>query len=157
MHAEGTRGIVRGPLALLAVAMLAGCLGSDKIFPDESGQVRSLHVNAYAEVGAAAPRPAIVEVSGFGPDGQERAFRGHVRVTIEKALHPEADVEYERVKEYDADVTAPDFSSRTVPYWKLVVPAADLPAEATYRASATAAIPGHAAPLSASALFAYSR
>ncbi len=154
---QGTSCLSLALALALACAVVPGCLGSDKTFPDESAQVRSLHVNAYALVGAPPPRPAIVEVSGLGPDGQERAFHGHVHVLLEKALHPETDVRYERVKEYDADLSAHDFSSATVPYWKLTLPASDLPDEASYRATATAAIDGHAAPFSANALFAYTR
>jgi hypothetical protein len=139
----------------LALALFGGCLGGDHTFPDESDQVRSLHVNPYEATGGAAPRPAFVEVSGLGPDKQERAFAGHVRVTIEEALHPEANVEYRFLKAYDADVTAGDFSSPTVAFWKLTIPSSDLPDVASYRASATATIRG--ATFNASGLFDYSR
>lgn len=131
---------------IVGIALVAGCLGSDKTFPDESDQVRTLHVNAYQK-----DEGAIVEVSGLGDDHQERAFRGHVRVVLEKALHPEANVQYERVKEYDADVTARDFSSATVAYWKLTIPPPDLATDTSYRVVATATIAGRS--FEGSALF----
>ena len=139
----------------LAFVLVAGCLGTDKTFPDESDQVRALHVNAYEQRSGASPRPAIAEISGLGSDQQERAFHGHVRVLLEKALHPEANVQYERAKEYDQDVTSSDFASPTVAYWSFVIPAGDMPGAGSYRVTATATILGR--DYGASALFSYTK
>lgn len=143
-------------LALLSCGALAfalgGCLGSDHTFPDESDQVRSLHVNAYESIHPATSS-VIVEVYGWGSDKEERAFHGHVHVALEKALHPEKDVQYEPVKAYDVDVTSADFSSQTVPVYKFAIAAADVPGAASYRATATATVLGK--DLTDSALFDY--
>jgi hypothetical protein len=142
--------------ALLLALTLSGCLGAERTFPDESVHTTDLRVNAYTDVHSPAPHTAIAELSGAGDDGEARAFRGDVVLTL--ALQEGGQTgpaTYRTVKEWRLSLSAQDFSSGTVPYYKHVIPASDFPQEGTYRASASGNVGGR--DLSASALFAYVR
>lgn len=143
-------------LAALALLLLAGCLGAERTFPDESVSTTGLRVNAYTDVHSAAPHSAIVELSGVGDDGEPRAFHADVRLTL--ALQEggqTAPPTYRTVKEWRLALGPQDFASGTIPYYKLVVRASDFPEEGTYRARAEGQVGGR--DLSAGALFAYVR
>lgn len=147
----------RSPLLLAAALLLvAGCLGAERTFPDESVSTTGLRVNAYTDVHSPAPHSAIFEVSGVGDDGEPRAFRGEVVLTL--ALQEGGETSpptYRTVKEWRLSLGPQDFASGGIPYYKHVVSASDVPEEGTYRAGVAGQVAGR--DLSASALFAYVR
>lgn len=151
------RASVAGLLAasLVLAPFAAGCLleGEEKHFPDESGEVRRMHVNAYAAV-EGAPRTAMVESSGLGEDGQERAFKGTLRIRLELQHNGTGEPTYAPVKEWTLEVDADDFASPTVPHHRFVIPAETFPQDGTYRVKVGARIGDRDVP-EASALFAY--
>ena len=147
----------RVPLVLLAcLALLPGCFlqGEERSFPDQSADVQRMHVNAYAAV-EGAPRTATVESSGLGADGQERAFKGTLRIRLELQRDGATEPTYHPVKEWTVEVDADDFSTPTVPFHRFTIPADAFPEDATYRVKVGARIGGRDVP-EGSALFAYS-
>lgn len=145
---------MRGLLLVLAL-LASGCLGADHVFPDESDQVQRLHVNAYAPVGAAAPRPGIVEVSGLGGDEQARAFHGQLVFQLDEQTQASPVQQYAPVRNWTVAVTSDDFASTTVPFYRVTLPASNFPRDGTYRASVTATILGRT--FQDEALFAWTR
>ena len=145
---------MRAPAAALlaALAATAGCFGSDRTFPDETAQVVRLHVNAYAETDPDPPTDVVVEVSGLGADGEERAFEGELRFVLEKQDYDEPEPRYAKVGEWTVPVHAPDFSSPTVAYYEHRIAEEDVPEGGTYRVTAYAKL-ASGAEVSASALF----
>jgi hypothetical protein len=138
------------------MALLPGCFlqGEERSFPDKSAEVQRMHVNAYAAV-EGAPRTATVESSGLGPDGQERAFAGTLRIRLELQHNGTTEPTYTPVKEWSFEVTSEDFSTPTVPFHRFTIPADAFPQDGTYRVKAGARIGGRDVP-EGSALFAYS-
>ncbi|MFA5861033.1 MAG: hypothetical protein WDA16_05000 [Candidatus Thermoplasmatota archaeon] len=143
-----------GPAIVLSALLLAGCLGGERTFPDESDQVQKLRVNAYALPGAPSPRPAIIEITGLGSDGQERAFRGHLSIVLD-ARPDGSQADAARVRTWELDVFPTQFASTTVAMYKITVDPGNIPADGNYSASATASIQGNV--FNASASFAYTR
>lgn len=146
---------MRQALAWVTTALvLAGCLGSDKTFPDETSAVTQIHLNAYQEPNGSRDRPAILEVRGIGADGQEVAFLGTLAFQIdEQKLGADGSATYLPVKSWSADVAPKDFSSPTVAYYRTTLAPSDLPDNATYRATVTATLGARA--LNATQLFAF--
>ena len=142
---------MRGALLVAALSLLAGCLGVERTFPDETDQVVRLHVNAYTSTTAGQPRDGIVEVSGLGADGEERAFKADLRVALQLQIYDEPDPEYRRVREWDVGVDAPDFASPDVPYYRFVIAEREFPETGTYQATVIATL--HGERMDASALF----
>ncbi len=143
-------------LVLLVVALaLAGCFlqGEERSFPDESGQVERMHVNAYAAT-TGAPRTATVESSGIGADRQEHAFAGTLRIRLELQHNGTTEPTYTPVKEWTIEVDADDFSTPTVPFHRFTIPADAFPEDGTYRVKVGARIGTRDVP-EESALFAY--
>src|SRR5438067_12984381 len=122
-------GRMRAARLLVAVALLAGCLGIDRTFPDESDQVRAVRVNAYEAVSGSAPKPAFVEVQGLDGDSAPHAFRGHVRVVLEEqhGHAPDGPPTYSDVKTFDVDVSPTDFVGGQAPMFSLRVDATTFP------------------------------
>ena len=147
---------LRALTLVAAAALLAGCFlqGEERSFPDESGKVQRMHVNAYAAV-EGAPRTATVESSGLGADGQEHAFAGTLRIRLELQRDGTTDPTYHPVKEWTVEVDADDFSTPTVPFHRFLIPADAFPEDGTYRVKTGARIGGRDVP-EGSALFAYS-
>lgn len=141
---------------LLSIALVPGCFlkGEERSFPDESGKVQRMHANAYAAV-EGAPRAATVESSGLGPDGQERAFTGTLRIRLELQHNGTSAPTYTPVKEWTFGVTSEDFSTPTVPFHRFTIPAEAFPQDGTYRVKVGARIGTRDVP-EGSALFAYS-
>lgn len=128
-------------LAPILAGPLAGCLleGEERHFPDQSGEVVRMHVNAYAAT-EGAPRTATVESSGLGADGEERAFLGTLRIRLERQHNGTTEPTYEPLREWVIEVDAMDFSSPTVPFHRFTIPATDFPADGTYRVKVGARI-----------------
>lgn len=146
---------MRALVPLLVLALLSGCFlkGEERSFPDKSDEVRRMHVNAYAAV-EGAPRTATVESSGLGPDGQERAFHGTLRIRLELQHNGTTEPTYTPVKEWTLEVDADDFSTPTVPFHRFTIPADAFPQDGTYRVKVGARIGDRDVP-EGSALFAY--
>lgn len=142
-------------LPLLLAVPLAGCLleGEERHFPDLSGEVVRMHVNAYAAT-EGAPRTATIESSGLGADGEERAFRGTLRIRLERQHNGTTEPTYEPVREWVVEVDAMDFSSPSVPFHRHSIPAETFPTDGTYRVKVGARIGDRDIP-EASALFYY--
>lgn len=145
MHprAHGAR-VQRAAVLLGLVCLLAGCVeGEPQFFEDKSAEVRSLHVNAYAaEEGGEAGREGRVEVSGIGPDGQERAFHGTVGLVLEEQDNSRPEHTYSFLKAWSVEVEAADFAHPDVPVYVHVVEARHLEAGKTFRVTANATIDG---------------
>lgn len=144
------------PVALVLLAALSGCLGVDRTFPDETDQVVALHVNAYTSTTEGEPRDGIVEVSGLGADGQERAFKAELRLALQLQIYDEPEPQYRRVREWTVPVDALDFSSPDVPFYRFVIAERDFPETGTYQATAVTTL-GPDRRLEASALFHHSK
>ena len=144
--------VSRAWVPLLALLLAAGCFGSDRTFPDETDQVVRLHVNAYAETDPDPPTDVVVEVSGLGADGEERAFEADLTFLLERQDYDEPEPRYAKVGEWSRHVDAPDFASPTVAYFDFRIPEADVPSGGTYRVSVTAKL-ASGKEVGASALF----
>lgn len=147
---------MRRTLALLALTLASGCLGAERTFPDETGQVVRLHVNAYTSTDPADANAGIVEVSGLAEDGEERAFQAELRIALQLQTYAEPEPTYRRVREWSVLVDAPDFASPDVPFYRYVIDADAFPESGTYRAAAVAEL-ADGRRLDASALFAHTK
>lgn len=143
---------MRAALPLAAIILAAGCLGVDRTFPDETEQVVRLHVNAYTSTDPADRAAGMVEVSGLGEDGEERAFQADLRVALQLQLYDEPEPDYRRVREWNVKVDAPDFASPDVPFYRFVIAEGEFPETGTYQATAVAEL-SDGRRLDASALF----
>lgn len=141
--------------ALLAVLVTsAGCLGSDRTFPDESAEVMRLHVNAYAETDREPPTRGIVEVSGLGVDGDKRAFEGELLIALALQHRDDDGPRYEVLRTWTLKVHAPDFSSPKEALYRHVIEEDEFPSQGTYQASVRASL-STGATVEGSALFAH--
>lgn len=126
-------------LFLAPVLLPAGCLleGENRAFGDESGRVSSLRVNAFQgeHEGAAG---GVVEVTGVAEEGTFHAFRGEIRVTLERQRPGEDQPTYGFVKAWSLEVEEDDFASPTIPKVVHVIPPADFPEPGTYRVRVSA-------------------
>ena len=137
-------------LSLLAAALaLAGCLGSDHIFPDDSAKVVAVHVNAYAKVG----QDAVVEITGRDASNVTRAFRGPVHITLEEQHDPPEPPTYTHVTERSVSLTADSFSNPgDFPVHVETFARSTFPEAGTYRVTVSASAGDRALP-AAVALF----
>lgn len=133
----------RAPLAAalmlaLVTAGTSGCVeGEPRFFEDESAQVTRIKVNAFAAEDSDVAR---VEIRGLDAQGTHYAFTGQVNVTIEAQDRSTAEHTYSLVYRGVANLTPDMFSTPTVPYATLDVPATALPGAGTYRVWGNATI-----------------
>lgn len=128
---------------LLALLALAGCLGTDHVFPDESGKVVKLHVNAYAKIG----QDGVVEITGRDAQNVTRAFKGEVRMLLEEQHQPPEPPTYTTVTERVLSLTADSFTNPgDFPLHVETIPRATFPEAGTYRVTLRATVEGRALP-----------
>lgn len=125
---------------VVALALAAGCVaGEPRYFDDQTEDVRSLRVNAYQDVENGV---AVIEVRALGADGLERAFKGDLRLGLDRQDRSSEPHRFVAYKAWRDGVTADDFASPTVPTYILRVAAKDMLHVTTYRAWANATVGG---------------
>jgi hypothetical protein len=134
---------MRAALLLLGIAVVSGCLGTDHVFPDESGKVVKLHVNAYAKVG----NDGVAEITGRDAQNQTRAFTGNVRMLLEEQHEPPEPPTYSTVTERMLTLAPDSFTNPgDFPLHVETIPKATFPEAGTYRLTLWATIEGRALP-----------
>ncbi|GEM_PF-5659311 len=126
------------PASLVVAALaLAGCLGTDHVFPDESDKVSAIHVNAYDKVG----QDGVIEITGRDAGNVTRAFRGAIHLTLEEQHEPPDPPTYSFVAQRDVPLTADSFTNQgDFPIHVETIPRSTFPEAGTYRVTLSATV-----------------